>query len=242
MSKPVQLPASSRIQLDVNTAQLQGGRPRQEDAFLVRQIRDGLIVLVADGLGGHEQGDEASRVGCMAACKSLENAQLRSRGWNSLLRKAFLSAHKAVQKIPAPHRLSPAATLVGGVISTDEGKFYCANVGDSGAWLVRDGQGRRLLEPQRDDGGVVQALGLNIDPRGSAIDITDPVVLRPGDSILLASDGIETLDPANLAELLAGKSAQGGCEALVQMLLARKAPHQDNCTLIVVGVGSTDGP
>lgn len=223
--------------LDVNVVQLQGARPRQEDDYLVRESLRGLIVLVADGLGGHERGDEASRVACFAAYEAFEKAIVKPGSVSSAVRKAFVAAHKAVQKIPSAHRRSPASTLVGGFFSPADRQFYGASVGDSPAILFRDGRGSLLFRPQVEGGAIVHALGLNIgDAHGSAIDMLEPLTLQPSDRLLLASDGILRLSDDQIDMALTLPSAREGAERMARLLIGKRQAHQDNVTLVVVKV------
>jgi protein phosphatase len=131
-------------------------------------------------------------------------------------------------------------------------------VGDSPLYLVRRGGIIRLnadhsLAPEIDrlaERGRISWDEAKSDPRrhilrsaltGAEIDLIDrprePLVLAPGDSVVLASDGIHTLPEVEIARLVT--SAQG-VEAAAEALLAAVAvaddPHQDNTTVVVVRV------
>lgn len=223
--------------LDVNVIQLQGARPRQEDNYLVRESNRGLIMLVADGLGGHERGDEASRVACLAAYEAFEKAFVKPCSARSALRKTFVAAHKAVQKIPSAHRRSPASTLVGGFLSPADRQFYGASIGDSLAFLFRDGRVSRLFRPQVEGDAIIHALGLDVgDSNGSAIDLLEPINLQPDDRLLLASDGISELSDDQIDMALTLPSARAAADRMARLLIDMRQEHQDNVTLVVVKV------
>ena len=228
--------------LDVNAVQLQGARQRQEDSYLVRDTSKGLIALVADGLGGHERGDEAGRIGCLAAYQSLEKAlSMPGPATGLMVRKAFAAAHKAVQKIPAPHRYSPASTLVGGIFCGTTRRFHCASVGDSLAFLFRDNEVQKLFRPQAVGDTIIYTLGLDLGtPPGASVDVLAPLELQPGDRILLASDGIERrLWEGQLFESLKLGTARQSTERMARLLIGKRAGNQDNATIVVVRIVHT---
>ncbi len=228
---------ASSIALAVNVVQVQGARSRQEDSYLVRDTLKGLLVLVADGLGGHERGDEASRIACLTAFQAIEKALLKPGSISSALRKAFVLAHKAVQQIPAPHRRSPASTLVGGFFSTETQEFHGASIGDSLVILFREGQVSWLFRPQVEGDVIIHALGVDIgDARGSAVELLDPMKLQPGDKLLFASDGIEALWEEQILTSLALPSAKESAERIARVLISMQREHQDNATVVVVQV------
>lgn len=203
----------------------------------MRETSRGIIAFVADGLGGHERGDEASRLACLKACSSLEKTITRPGSATLAMRKAFIAAHRAVQKIPSAHRRSPASTLVGGFFSLTDRQFYGASIGDSLAFLFRDGRVSSLFRAQVEGDAIVHALGLDVgDAHGSAIDVIDPIRLQPGDRILLASDGLAVLSDNWITEALAGPNAREAADNITRRLIDMQQVHQDNVTLVVVSI------
>ncbi|WP_157572458.1 PP2C family protein-serine/threonine phosphatase [Nevskia soli] len=247
----VDLPKPS-LELTIGSAQLQGSRFRQEDAFITQWVYEDLIVLVADGLGGHTAGDEASRIGINIASASLAS-WLKGRDHKSVearrilkkavdagtaLRNAFIETHESLLALrPLSGRRGsnePATTLVGGVFLIDQRQFVAASVGDSSLYLLREGALRRLFRPER-GGGIDFAAGSSIGARGRGIYLLEPPLdLMPEDRLLLATDGLDVLDEHEIGRCLNAGSPRETCEALIKSVIELMDDEQDNCTIVVV--------
>jgi serine/threonine protein phosphatase PrpC len=230
-----------RIWFDIASGQVQGARARQEDSLLVRDFGDRRVALLADGLGGHPSGDEASRVGCTFATATLLGWLMQgARDEPAPLRKAYATADEAVRKLRSPmvHERPPATTLVGGVLFAAERRFEAACVGDSLALLLRDGQLISLFEPQGSGNCVQHALGIgHAHEAENAMEILDPPLrLQAGDRLLLASDGIEVLAWSEIARALSGGCARDAAEDLLGLIIEHHEPLQDNCSIVVIVV------
>jgi serine/threonine protein phosphatase PrpC len=234
------------LRFDCATGQLQGSRARQEDSFLVREFHHRRVVLLADGLGGHPDGDAASQVAtAQAAGRLLAGLAGAFADAPPPLRAAFAAADAAVRKLrdPLHHEHPPASTLIGGVLCPYRQCFDAANIGDSLALLLRDGELRLLFVPQGIGSHVEHALGSGTPAEiAEAIDVLDPPLpLRAGDRLLLASDGIEVLSTEHIAASLGEGSARHAVESLLRKVIERAEPGQDNCTLIVIAVHAQPG-
>jgi serine/threonine protein phosphatase PrpC len=230
---------SPSFELRISSGQLQGDRLRQEDAFITLIRARYTIALVADGLGGHHAGDEASRVAINTVATHIASSLRKlDRDPNDILRKAFMLGHEAVLSYQPPDsgrgQLDPATTMVGGVFFLDQRLFYAANAGDSLSFLLRDKILRRIFSPHGSDDGIGCALGFEIGHQGSRISLLDfPLELRPGDRILLASDGLAGLSEEILARHLSADTARQACEGLLREISDHLEPNQDNVTLVV---------
>jgi serine/threonine protein phosphatase PrpC len=78
---------------------------------------------------------------------------------------------------------------------------------------------------------------------GDDIDMVDvsasPLALEAGDFLVLASDGIATLETSEVARIIqaySGDGAQATANALIRAIEAMREPHQDNATVLVVRV------
>lgn len=226
----------AKLWLDIATGQLQGARARQEDSFLVRGQPGWRSALLGDGLGGHPLGDEASRVGTTMATARLLAWLLKAPPTDAVpLREIFGAADEAVRKLynPRLHERPPASTLVGGVFFEGDARFEVACIGDSLTLMWREGRLSTLLEPQGSGNSVDHALGTGKAADSLAAVESRVVPVQAGDRFLLASDGIEVLSRTDIADLLKSGSAREAAEALLQAVIARREPMQDNCTVIV---------
>ena len=207
----------------------------------------GWLYAVADGVGGAQAGEVASKL----AVQTLLAAYYRSYGETPAdrLREAFSEANHAVHERASqqegPHRMS--TTLVAAVVRGQE--LTVANVGDSRAYLIRDGQMRQLTH----DHSVVARLVAEgvITPEQAERHPQRHVISRsigarekveadlftetfhPGDRLLLCSDGLT--EHVTDAEILAAMEAEDP-ESSVQRLvnLANDRGGTDNITVLVV--------
>jgi protein phosphatase len=231
-------------------------RERNEDLALVEPGRG--IYLLADGMGGHPDGNLAARIAVETAMKYLTAKRVagRPRDRGDKLANAIRQANEAILA------RSEAAEGVAGMGTTLAcvwlGKRWAhvAHVGDSRVYRIRSGEAERLTR----DHTVVQALvdRGDLDPGAPEVmqlghiltqavgldhDI-EPVVCkrasRPGDVYLLCSDGLSDLVPdAAIAAIVAaaGEDLEAGVEALIATALS--AGGHDNITVVLVRQGSS---
>ena len=209
------------------------------------------LFAVADGLGGHAAGEVASAIAVERlasvdpeACESPEEVQVA-------LVEAVRDANRAVHDSAKAHRgrAGMATTLTAAAVHGD--RLLLAHVGDSRAYLHRDGVLRQLTTDhtaaqEAIDAGQLspaeaarhparhalsRAVGLEDDVR---VDAPPPVVLQPDDRVVLCSDGLtEPLDDEAVRTIVAEhQGPRAACEALMQAALDGGAP--DNVTVIVV--------
>ena len=196
--------------------------------------------FVADGLGGHAQGQMAS---------GLVKETLLTGSTSDSVEQAVLRAHAAIQD--RAHQEGDYAGMASTVVCADVRGTVCRIVwvGDSRAYLYRAGTLRRLtrdhslieqlrqlqdLTPEQiranpDRHRVTQALGLESPVPSVAI-----VPLRPGDRILLCSDGLT--DDLEDAAILGILSENPLLEQAVDALITGALEHggQDNVSVIVI--------
>lgn len=216
-------------------------RRRNEDAFYVGRN----LAAVADGLGGHVAGDVASTVvieSMRRADRDVPPTQLADA-----LGRAIGAANEAMrQRIREDAALAGmGSTLVALLWSGDTAAL--ANVGDSRAYLLRDGRTEQITEDHTygrllAGAALVPTLPdrlvrfLDGRPAGRSADIVT-WNLRSGDRWLLCSDGLSSYVPHEQihAVLVSGDSADVACERLVALALDNGGP--DNVTVAIVDVG-----
>jgi protein phosphatase len=220
-------------------AQDQGARPYQEDSWALRTLPDGtLLAIIADGMGGHAGGAVASKLVVDAFLKAVERGRPLAEG----LRDAN-AAVKAGGSGKAD-LTGMGATLVAALVKDDEVRWI--SVGDSPFYLVADGKLERLnadhsFAPQIDamvERGMISAEEAANHPgrhtlreavMGEPINLIDEGhrPLRAGMTLLLCSDGVESLPHDKIAA-----AATRPVRHLLDMVLAVDQPHQDNVTII----------
>jgi protein phosphatase len=251
----------------------QGARRHQEDAaatwphdvdpavVLPAATDATLVTVLADGMGGHAGGALASKTVCAAFLEAFANAHGEPAG---RLQMGLSAANAAIaQKIAERPSLSGmGATLVG--VAFGAGGAEWVSVGDSPLYLVRHGEIARLnedhsLTPVLDRlvaEGALSPAQAKTDPRrhylraavsGEEIDLVDasqrPLVLQEGDAIVLASDGIHTLEDEEIARLVGAYLADGpetAASALIRAVEHAADAFQDNTTVIVIAVEQAD--
>ena len=211
------------------------------------------LLVVADGMGGHQGGETASRL----ALETIGGIFERDFGAaETLLVRAFRAANDEIHRVgasdPALHGMGTTgvAILIG---PSDEG--WVAHVGDSRAYRLRDGRFDQITEDhswvcEEVRQGLISAEEASVHPMrnvllrsigvGSEVDVSAAAIdLRSGDCFLLCSDGLwgELDDPA-IAEVLARESPSSAAAELVD--LANAHGGRDNVTVLVATVIDPD--
>jgi protein phosphatase len=221
-------------------------RRNNEDSYLIR----GDLFMIADGMGGAAAGEVAS---AMCAQAFAEIDLIRSRG-ESALRDAIVVANARIHEraVSDPAASGMGTTVTAALVESD-GRVALANVGDSRAYLLREGALRRLTEdhsvvaelvatgqisdweasshPQRNV--VTRVLGAEATVR---VD-TFWLEAQDGDVVLLCSDGLtDMVAEEEFAKLLAAdKSCEQIARDLVRAALAQGG--EDNVTTVLFRIG-----
>ena len=218
------------------------------------------LLAMADGMGGHAGGDVASSM-VVASLVDLDGESLSGRDASqALLDRIHRANHDIGEQISEDPRLDGMGTTLIAMLRTGE-KITLAHIGDSRAFLARDGQVTQVTKDHSFvqnlvDEGRISADEAKTHPQRSLVtrvltgaegDEPDLVVRqgRAGDRYLIASDGLtdyvarETVD-----EVLVGTSDPAECaDRLVSLALKAGAP--DNVTVVVgdlVDIAKVDAP
>ncbi len=207
-------------------------RDGNEDRYLVREERDITLLAVADGVGGSSGGEIAADA-ALAELGTRFFGAPAGQPTSDALAEAMRDANAAVLRAAASsgHR-DAATTIVAAVVRENEA--IIANLGDSRAYLIRDGICRQLTEDHSGDmeHAITRFAG---DPRGIQPDIFVES-LRPDDRLLLCSDGLTRhVKPEEIASAAAGGDVRVAASALVDLANARGG--QDNVTVLLHAPG-----
>lgn len=205
------------------------------------------LFVVADGMGGHQAGDYASRYiveNLVSYLQYTENSQIVPLLREAILKVNTMLYHEAKEK---PEFSGMGTTLVAAV--ADENTLYVANVGDSRLYLVRD----RIRQVTRDHSYVEELVSLGRLERGSkdykdkkniitrAVGTEDKLLvdffeagLEPGDYILMCSDGLSNmLEDAEMEEIIGSDlELQEKAEKLITA--ANDNGGKDNIAVVLV--------
>ncbi|NEQ72920.1 MAG: Stp1/IreP family PP2C-type Ser/Thr phosphatase [Okeania sp. SIO2C9] len=215
---------------------------------------EGRFFIVADGMGGHAGGQEASRIAAEVIKNYLVSHWQDVIESPKLLEDAFLKANEAIlyDQLENPERSDMGTTSV--VVIFREQEHWCANVGDSRFYRLRE---QKLEQITEDQTWVAQAVRQNaLTPEQARVhpwrhvlsqclgredmgkvDIL-PVDIQTGDRLLLCSDGLtEDLSDTLIAPIL---TSNDDCEPIAQELVdaAKDRGGRDNITVVIVIVGN----
>jgi PPM family protein phosphatase len=235
-------------------------RENNEDSYLYWEPatdaefrRKGRLAVIADGMGGHEGGQEASRM-AVETVREIYDQAFRDDPQVALV-ESLVTAHTRIQAFgeqhPAFHGMGTTCTA----LAVCGGHIYFAHVGDSRLYLVRD---ERILRLTRDhsyvgrlvESGIVRAEDAEKHPqrhiltaalgagRELAVDRGDQgLPLQEGDDLLLCTDGLwSVVTEEELETAVSGYPPVESCAALVK--LARERGGPDNITLQVLRIGA----
>ena len=254
----------SRLIADAVTAADVGRRSRQEDAVVAdfsQGSEMGLAVL-SDGMGGHHDGDLASRILVTEMFGELFFSGARPEAMMKDAKNTFREALDITNKRLKRHSKSgnisgdTGGTLVSIAVIGQQLRWI--SVGDSPLYLLRDGNLHRLNEnhsmaPQIDlmvRRGVMDAETARNHPQRSCltsaitggeiarIDCPDTgLTLMPDDIVILASDGINVLSDGHIREIIdrcQHKKSDCIADELMKAVRQLDVPDQDNISLVVV--------
>ncbi|HET7701407.1 MAG TPA: protein phosphatase 2C domain-containing protein [Candidatus Limnocylindria bacterium] len=212
-------------------------RDGNEDRSVIREQRDTLLLAVADGVGGSAGGEVAADAAVVALADRFFDAP-RERTLEDRLTDAIRDANTAVLKAAeSSGNTQAASTLVAAVVRRDH--LVVANLGDSRAYLVRDGAPRQLTEDHSGDlqHAITRFVG---DPRGVQPDVYVEE-LRPADRLVLCSDGLTRHVSADeIGEVVAATAdLESAAVALVDMANARGG--EDNVTVVLYAARDRSG-
>ncbi len=228
-----------------------GGRVTNQDRTGYSYTRNAGFFLVADGLGGHPQGEVASQMALQVMTGLFQNdAKTGIKNPHDFLETAIKIADRRIHQYSIEKGMSdsPRTTLVAALIQ--EGGVSWIHCGDSRLYLVRDGE---LLAKTRDHSYFEQKQGHSTDEKlsvdvnrnmlftclGSPIppvfEISGPVGLKEGDKILLCSDGLwGSLSDVEIVYDLVNKTVADAVRDLVNKALTKAGSNSDNVTALAI--------
>ena len=228
-----------------------GGREKNEDRMGYCYTRDSGLFALADGMGGHPEGEVASQIALqtLAAmfqrdCKPTLADPLR------FLQEATIAGHHQLLRYATDRGLTdtPRTTVVAVLLQGNAA--YWAHCGDSRLYLVRGG---KLVARTRDHSyselqqTMSQVVPMNDrfnrnvlftclgSPGKPVVDTVGPLLLQSGDRLLLCSDGLwGTVDDAIITEQLSSHPLSEAVPELVEQALRNGGVKSDNVSVLAV--------
>jgi len=227
-----------------------GGREKNEDRMGYCYTRESGLFVLADGMGGHPEGEVAAQL-ALQTVSALFQKEARPvvNNITEFLSLALMAAHHQIIRYASEKGMldTPRTTLVACVVQgTSATWVHC---GDSRLYVVRGGE---LLTRTRDHSyleqqagaippGVVRMDKINRNilftclgsPTKPVFDVTGPVTLQQGDKILLCSDGLwGSVEENQIVGNLSTKAVADAVPDLVEVALRNGGDHSDNVTVI----------
>ncbi len=209
------------------------------------------LFIVADGMGGHARGGEASRLAVEVLQKTFfagHNGSVEER-----LLRAFEAANARVYEMGRTGLTQETTGTTCTVMALVNGHLHMAHVGDSRAYRI-DKHGMKqltrdhtLVEELRRQGvlttdearthprrhALTRALGIQPELE---VDVHEVMPVEAAQSYLLCSDGLAPVSEEEVWQVILTEPPQQACEHLVQMANDRGGP--DNITVLIVAIDS----
>src|ERR1700730_17867659 len=225
--------------------------PSSDEEF----ARKGRLAIVADGMGGHEGGQEASRIAVESIKEVFANAP--DNDVQSLLTVGFQIAHERILKYAAAHPELQGMGTTATAIALQGNLLYYAHVGDSRLYMVRGTNISRVTHDHSYVGrlvqnGVISAAEAEIHPQrhiltaalGAGTELLPEtpehaIELQKDDLLVLCTDGLwSLLSEDEIRDVLSRSEPTEACRALIQMTKDRGGP--DNITLQVLRLSADE--
>ena len=225
-----------------------GGREKNEDRMGYCYTRESGLFVLADGMGGHPEGEVAAQL-ALQTISALYQKEARPviRDVPGFLSSALMAAHHQIIRYASEKGMldTPRTTLVAAIFQgTGATWVHC---GDSRLYLVRDGE---LLTRTRDhsyleqqNAGVLRMERVNRNilftclgsPTKPVFDIAGPMVLQQGDKVMLCSDGLwGSLTDSEIVRHMATSSVSEAVPDMVEHALRIGGEHSDNVTVLAM--------
>ena len=239
-------------------------RTVDEDSILAADLSFGvnsesskfLLLAVADGMGGHAKGEEASKIALNAIARAVIPDLLNDTPFTKILEKGIQNANQDILDYTAenPEASGMGTTSVCAVVKDNQ--IHLANVGDSRAYRVSDDEICRVTKDHSyvqaliDEGEITEEQARE-HPRKN--EITRAVGIMPSievdtmkltldsdESLLLCCDGvIAHLSDDDIHKIIRGSSdPQTACQEIVDM--ANERGGSDNISLIILSSEGSD--
>ncbi len=226
-------------------------RPENEDSFSCLSLGKWKLYVVADGMGGHDAGEVASRLAVETVCREIEEHVMQTMDPLKLVKHVVHQANSKVKAEGADRGSNMGTTLSLALVA--DNTAYIANVGDSRVYWIENGSitqitqdhslvaklvtaGKMTKEEARKhpkSNMLYRTIGtdkhINVD--------TFQVELKQGGNLMLCTDGLwGEVSDENIHQAISCKQdARAASEELVRMANAQGG--KDNITTVVVKVG-----
>ncbi|OYY83156.1 MAG: phosphatase, partial [Methylophilales bacterium 16-45-9] len=229
----------------------QGPRPYNQDRLAYSYSKDSLLLVIADGMGGHRHGEVAAQLAVTTMTDAFQRmATPALANPAKFLISQIELIHKLIAQVTEQQEMleAPRTTIVVAVVQ--RGMLYCAHVGDSRLYHFRDGH----LLYRTEDHSIVQSLynkgminkdemqhhpyrhkifsclGGDVPPK---IELAERQELVEGDTVLLCTDGLwGAVTDEQIKHALLGSSISENVSGLLDAAEAASVEQGDNMSAI----------
>ncbi len=228
-----------------------GGREKNEDRMGYCYTRDSGLFALADGMGGHPEGEVASQLALQTMAALFQrDAKPILADPQRFLHESIMAGHHQLLRYATQKALidTPRTTIVACVMQGNAA--YWAHCGDSRLYLVR---GQKLVARTRDHSySELQQTLSHVVPMGDkfnrnvlftclgspgkpVVDTVGPLLMQAGDRLLLCSDGLwGTVTDAVISEQLGRHAISDAVPELVEQALRNGGAKSDNVSVLAV--------
>jgi serine/threonine protein phosphatase PrpC len=239
------------MQFSVYQVSRKGGREKNEDRMGYCYTRDAGLFALADGMGGHPEGEVASQLALQTMSAMFQReAKPKLADPLRFLQEAIIAGHHQLLRYATERALmdTPRTTIVACVLQGKQA--FWAHCGDSRLYLVR---GDKLVARTRDHSySELQETLSHVVPMGDrvnrnvlftclgspgkpVVDTAGPLVVHPGDRVMLCSDGLwGALPDSIITEVLTQRQISDAVPELVERALRETGDKSDNVTVLAV--------
>ena len=225
-----------------------GGREKNEDRMGYSYTRESGLFVLADGMGGHPEGEVAAQL-ALQTVSALYQKEARPaiKDTVEFLSSALMAAHHQIIRYASEKGMldTPRTTLVACILQGPGATWV--HCGDSRLYVVRDGEllsrtrDHSYIEQQSAGGARIDHINRNIlftclgSPTKPVFDVTGPVFLQQGDKLMLCSDGLwGSLTDDEIVKHLVSKGVSDAVPDLVEAALRSGGEHSDNVTVLAM--------
>ena len=225
-----------------------GGREKNEDRMGYCYTRESGLFVLADGMGGHPEGEVAAQL-ALQTISALYQKEARPfvKNTTEFLSTALIAAHHQILHYASDKGMldTPRTTLVACILQGPGATWV--HCGDSRLYVVRDSElltrtrDHSYLEQQNAGAARFEKINRNIlytclgSPTKPIFDITGPVTLQQGDKLLLCSDGLwGSLSDDEIVSHMVAKSVSEAVPDMVEKALRVGGEHSDNVTVLAM--------
>ncbi|MCC7544896.1 MAG: serine/threonine-protein phosphatase [Aquabacterium sp.] len=228
-----------------------GGREKNEDRMGYCYTRDSGLFALADGMGGHPEGEMASQLALQTmAALYQRDARPSLEDPIRFLQDAIMAGHHQLLRYAREKGLidTPRTTIVACIMQGNSA--YWAHCGDSRLYFIR---GEKLIVRTRDHSyaELQQSLSSSVpnderynrnvlftclgSPGKPVVDTAGPILLQEGDRVMLCSDGLwGTVEDEDITRHMSTRTISDAVPEVVEVALRQGGPKCDNVTVLAV--------